>query len=91
VWLVQVWICMQAGKQEGGGSSRSQIYHTFKVLGLATRVQMGGFSTIINRTLMRLQVVDCYSEPHLFVEVSELSPWSILRINQAAFTTMGMH
>ncbi len=35
------------------------------------------------------QVADCYSEPHLLVEVSELQPWSILRINQAAVRVTG--
>ena len=35
------------------------------------------------------QVADCYSEPHLFVEVSDLQPWRILRINQAAVRVTG--
>ena len=35
------------------------------------------------------QVADCYSEPHLFVEVSDLQPWRIIRINQSAVRVTG--
>lgn len=39
--------------------------------------------------LVAAQVADCYSEPHLLVEVSDLQPWTILRINQAAVRVTG--
>ncbi len=36
-----------------------------------------------------MQVTDCYSEPHMFVEVSELQPWVILSLNAGALKTTG--
>ncbi|CAL8465638.1 g5174 [Coccomyxa elongata] len=42
------------------------------------------------RILQLTKVADCYSEPHLFVEVSDLQPWRIIRINQAAVRVTGL-
>lgn len=36
-----------------------------------------------------MQVTDCYSEPHMFVEVSDLQPWVILSLNAGALKTTG--
>ena len=36
-----------------------------------------------------MQVTDCYSEPHMFVEVSDLQPWIILSLNNGALKTTG--
>ena len=36
-----------------------------------------------------VQVTDCYSEPHIFVEVSDLQPWMIISFNQGALKTIG--
>ncbi len=33
--------------------------------------------------------MDCYSEPLLFVEVSETQPWRILHMNDGAVSTTG--
>lgn len=35
-----------------------------------------------------MQVTDCYSEPHMFIEVSDL-PWTILSFNACALKTTG--
>jgi hypothetical protein len=37
----------------------------------------------------QMRVVDCYSEPHAFVEVSETAPWKLLRINLPAQKVTG--
>ena len=37
-----------------------------------------------------VQVTDCYSEPHIFVEVSDLQPWMIISFNAGALKTIGM-
>ena len=37
----------------------------------------------------KIRVVDCYSEPHAFVEVSQTAPWKLLRINVPAQKVTG--
>ena len=41
------------------------------------------------KVLRDMQVTDCYSEPHMFVEVSDLQPWVILSLNAGALKTTG--
>ena len=37
----------------------------------------------------QVRVVECYSEPHAFVEVSQATPWRLLHINHAALRVTG--
>ena len=37
----------------------------------------------------QIRVVDCYSQPHAFVEVSETEPWRLLGINAPAQKVTG--
>ena len=41
------------------------------------------------RVMQLIRVVGCYSEPLLFVEVSQTQPWLILHLNEAAVTVTG--
>ncbi len=41
------------------------------------------------RVMQLIRVVGCYSEPLLFVEVSQTQPWMILHLNEAAVTVTG--
>jgi hypothetical protein len=41
------------------------------------------------RVMQLIRVVDCYSEPLLFVEASQTQPWRILHLNDAAVSTTG--
>ena len=41
------------------------------------------------RVMQLIRVVGCYSEPLLFVEVSQTQPWMVLHLNEAAVTVTG--
>ena len=41
------------------------------------------------RVMQLIRVVGCYSEPLLFVEVSQTQPWTVLHLNEAAVTVTG--
>lgn len=41
------------------------------------------------RIMQLIRVVECYSEPLLFVEASQTQPWRLLHLNDAAISTTG--
>ena len=41
------------------------------------------------RVMQLTRVVGCFSEPLLFVEASQMQPWVILHLNEAAVTVTG--
>ena len=42
------------------------------------------------RIMQLIRVVDCYSEPLLFVEASQTQPWRLLHLNDSAASNTGI-
>lgn len=42
------------------------------------------------RIMQLIRVVDCYSEPLLFVEASQTQPWRLLHLNDSAASNTGV-
>jgi len=58
---------------------------------LMVREIWGAYEHAHKQRLMQLiRVVNCYSEPLLFVEVSQTQPWRLLHLNDAAVSTTGV-
>ena len=90
-----VMVYMHAVTGNRGPSQRAQAVHliTWGFYGSRLLGDNLAASTVhfLGLPLLQVRVVDCYSEPHAFVEVSETAPWRLLHINQAALRMTGEH